>query len=227
MTKVLIVDDDPVFRLLFEDGLKKYADRFSVLTASDGLEAIQILQHEAISLLVTDIKMPNVNGLELLSYVSANHPGLPCIAMTSYKIPNLRKRLPEDLLHLLSKPLEISEVSDLILSVLEKDIQGGGLRGISVPGFVQLLELEQATCVIEVEATSGEKGLLACRQGSLHNAKYGSLVGEEAALKILGLDNAVIRMKKRGIENISKKIESGLTKLILEAMRQKDELGDS
>jgi CheY-like chemotaxis protein len=76
MDKVLIVDDDRVFLQLLQVALKGYGNRFDIITALNGREAIEVLKAENIKLLVTDIQMPEVDGLELLAYINDHHPAV-------------------------------------------------------------------------------------------------------------------------------------------------------
>ena len=222
MQKILIVEDDPTFRTFLEKGLPKHLSDVEILTASDGQIAIDILQRETIALMVTDLKLPKVNGIHLLLFARENHPGLPCIAMTAHNIPNLRERLPNDILYFLSKPFKISRLAELIDK--EFAAKSHGLRGISVPGFAQLLEMERITGFLEVEdVITGNKGSIAFKDGTPYNAFYKDLDGEEAAIRLLAMENVAISLNKETSTNTETKIESGMLNLILEAMRRKDE----
>jgi len=69
MKNVLIVDDEIALLKLFEHSLIKYRSEFKVLTAKNVNEAKYILSKKPVSLLITDIIMPNITGFELLEYV--------------------------------------------------------------------------------------------------------------------------------------------------------------
>ncbi|HDH98197.1 MAG TPA: response regulator, partial [Deltaproteobacteria bacterium] len=70
MKNVLIVDDEKVFLLSLSDGLKSYSDEFNVLIAFNGKEAVKILNSSKIDLVVTDLKMPEMDGFQLLAYLT-------------------------------------------------------------------------------------------------------------------------------------------------------------
>ncbi|MCP4109945.1 MAG: response regulator [Desulfobacteraceae bacterium] len=78
MDKILVAEDDASLRMLIKSYLKSYEDKFETIAVENGLEAIKTLQNEMISLLVTDIKMPKVEGLVLLAYMNRNFPKVPC-----------------------------------------------------------------------------------------------------------------------------------------------------
>ncbi len=82
MKKILIVDDEKSFLLSLKDGLKKHSGRFQVFSAENGRQAVEILRSMSIDLLVTDLKMPEMNGFELLAWTSRHQPQLPVIVMS-------------------------------------------------------------------------------------------------------------------------------------------------
>ena len=67
MNKILIVDDEINMRLVLTTMLKK--EGYEVASASDGQEALQILKSGKIAVVVTDLKMPNIDGMELLNHI--------------------------------------------------------------------------------------------------------------------------------------------------------------
>lgn len=224
MHQVLLVDDEITLLTLLKRGLSGYSDRFSVLTAENGKQAVEIMNKETISVLVTDLSMPVMNGFELLSFAMEHFPGLPCIAMTAHDVSKMKQTLPKGLLGVMPKPFSIPDMAAAILKAMEKERPEGAMRGISVPGFVQLIALEQATTLVEVQEKGRlEKGLIFFEDGEAVNAKLGDVIGEEAAIRILAMDNAIIRMVKKDRNAIQKKIRQSLNSLILEAMRRKDE----
>ena len=81
---LLIVDDDNVIlEVLSEYFLKQGYD---VVLAHNGDEAVQLLKYKAIDLVVTDIRMPKMNGLSLLKHIRTKSSSLPVILMTGYEL---------------------------------------------------------------------------------------------------------------------------------------------
>ena len=68
MDTILIVDDSSMLINYLESSLAKYEDKFNFIFAKDGMEAIEIIKEKDISLLVTDLQMPRIDGLGLLAY---------------------------------------------------------------------------------------------------------------------------------------------------------------
>ena len=81
-TTVLIVDDEPVMQSLLEKILSR--EGYQVMVAGDGAEALKMLAQETVSLVLSDIKMPGMNGFDLLKEIKARYPGIGVIIMTAY-----------------------------------------------------------------------------------------------------------------------------------------------
>lgn len=83
--KLLIVDDEATMRKGIANFMNWDSVDCSVAgTASDGLEAIQFLKEHEVDIVITDIKMPEADGLEVARFVSENHPGIKVIILTGY-----------------------------------------------------------------------------------------------------------------------------------------------
>ncbi|MDP2725741.1 MAG: response regulator, partial [Syntrophales bacterium] len=82
MNKILVVDDELNMRLVLSAMLKK--EGFDVITASDGAKALKILKEEECVAVITDLKMPNLDGMGLLSQVAQDYPFTPVIIVTAH-----------------------------------------------------------------------------------------------------------------------------------------------
>jgi CheY-like chemotaxis protein len=83
MANILVVDDSAVDRR-FVGGLLKRQAEYSVEFAEDGSDALTKIREQVPDIIVTDLQMPNRNGLELVSAVRMHHPGVPVILMTGH-----------------------------------------------------------------------------------------------------------------------------------------------
>jgi DNA-binding NtrC family response regulator len=79
---ILAVDDEPIIRLLLETHLRQVG--FTPVTASNGLEALAILERQHVDLIISDLVMPEMDGLQLLEQVQKRHPGMPIIVITAH-----------------------------------------------------------------------------------------------------------------------------------------------
>ena len=85
MFKALVVDDEPLMREYLGKNLNKInSDWVAEDTASDGIYAIQLLQHKDYDAVITDIRMPGMDGIELSKYLFKNKSDMPIIIITGY-----------------------------------------------------------------------------------------------------------------------------------------------
>jgi CheY-like chemotaxis protein len=80
MARILIIDDDPTLRSLFGQYLTDAG--YSVELAADGREGLHLMHQQKPDLIITDIMMPEMDGLEIIRDVHAHYPGLPIIAIS-------------------------------------------------------------------------------------------------------------------------------------------------
>jgi CheY-like chemotaxis protein len=221
---VLLVDDDTEMIHALKEGFKKYQESFEVLLAEDGLMALEVLKQNIISLVVTDLKMPNMDGFELLAHIMEHYPDIPVIIITGYSTPEMEHLAREGgAVGYIAKPFLIENLARQILTTLRKESEAGALHNVSSGMFLQLIEMEQKTCTIRLEEkTSGKKGILFFSEGQLFDARVNNMQGEAAAHEIFSWE-AVNLSIQDGCALKENKINSDLQPLILEAMRRKDE----
>ncbi len=218
MDKILIAEDDISLRTLIKSYLKDYEDKFETIAVENGLEAIKTLQNEVVSLLVTDLKMPKVEGIVLLAYMNRNFPKIPCIVMTSMRKPLLKKKLKEDVLHYIEKPFRSEEMIQVITSALNQDMLDESLQGISIVSFLELVQMDRKTCVCEVELPDNQKGSFYFKDGVLFDAVCGEFEGEEAALKIMQTECAIMNFQEPLKKEMEQLIRKELKELVTESL---------
>ncbi len=220
MKKVLIVDDEKSFLKSLSEGLKSYEKEFQVLTASNGKEAVQILESELVDLLVTDLRMPEMDGFELIAYVSRNFPDLPIIVITAFGTTEIENQIKDFITSYIEKPIDFQNFADQIRSILA-GTASGSFRGISLFGFLQLIELEKKSCTVIVKSQD-KIGALYFSSGRFVGAETEDLEDEAAAYEILSWKDTKIELgkpPKRSVQRVSVRI----TDLLLEAARLQDE----
>jgi CheY-like chemotaxis protein len=196
MDKILIVDGNPSFVSSLKEGLDKM-HQFEVLTATDGEAAIDILRHEKIAVFVTDINTPKRDGLDLLAFITQEHPSTPCIVMTDYGKPWFRKRMDQqEVLYHLEKPFEIGALASAIFVGLNLRDEGINYKGMTMASILPLIEIEQKTCRMEIKSAGKGKGYLYFDEGALIDAHFKGLTGEEAALEISEWDRIVFKLSE-------------------------------
>jgi len=228
MKNVLVVDDEETLILIIESKFEEYKDHFNVLTARNGQEAVQILESNVIDFVVTDLNMPIMGGIELLAYMSTKFPTVPAIAMTAFSTPEVEDTLAKmGTLRLLDKPVDLDVLAHTVMEGLARSHQGGTLSCISVSNFIQLINMEEKTCVVEVHGEENQRGFLYFNQGDLYDASLGELKGEPACYEMIAWDNVQLYLKEPPREKTPKRITKGIMSLVLEGVRLKDEAAAS
>lgn len=221
MNTVLIVDDDESFLLSLIDGFKSYEDQFGIITAHNGEEAVAILDKQEIHLVLTDLKMPKMDGFALVAHLSSHHPEIPVIVMTAFGTPDIEENLREiKSLQYIEKPIDFN----LLVSKILKGLEGrskGFITGVSLSSLLQLLQLDKKTCTVTVHS-GRHQGTLYFRSGDLLDASAEGLSGEDAVFTILSWKNVDIMLDNSCA--ISKpEIQNSLGFILLEWSRREDE----
>jgi two-component system cell cycle response regulator CpdR len=122
MARILIVDDEEPLRGFVTRGLQ--LDGHEVTAAADGLEALELLTSPGavFDLLLTDIRMPMMDGIELALAVARERPGLPVLLMTGYADQRERARNLDLLVKdVLTKPFSLASLRSLVQNTLVSD----------------------------------------------------------------------------------------------------------
>ncbi len=224
---VLVVDDDRILRHLIKKKFQAQADVFTTLLAPDGLEAVQVLKDNPVSIVVTDLHMPHMDGFSLLAHMSEKYPDIPVIVLTAYSTPQSKKRvLATGAAAFIEKPFVVEDLADSIISSLEKESEGGTLQTVSIDMFLQLVEMEQKTCTIRViNKETEKKGVLFFKGGILLDARIRDMHGKEAAYEIFSWDSPSLSIQDKCVLN-QRVIKEDLQAVLFDAMRLKDEAGE-
>jgi DNA-binding NtrC family response regulator len=113
VNRILIVDDELNMLLVLEAMLQK--EGYEVTTASNGLEALEILESGEVGVVVTDLKMPELNGLELLDRIVKNLPHIPVIIITAHgTITTAVEALKKGAFDYITKPFDQDDLKNVI-----------------------------------------------------------------------------------------------------------------
>lgn len=118
--RILVVEDEAVLRRLLADILRRQG--FTVDTASDGAEALRLLDAPGdYDLVITDLQMPSVGGLELLGLLRARGVPVEAIAMTGLLTVTIAKQTAElGVFTVLAKPFDLEPFMRSVRSALER-----------------------------------------------------------------------------------------------------------
>lgn len=118
---ILIVDDEEIARANMEHILKK--DGYNCHGANNGLDALSVLAREDIDLVITDLKMEKMDGIELLGQINRVSPEIPVIMVTGFAtVTSAVEALKKGAAHYLGKPVNLDELRKTVKEVLEKKL---------------------------------------------------------------------------------------------------------
>ena len=122
--KVLVVDDERSILLLLKEALSQWG--YQVTVAPSAAEALTLLKSELFDALITDIRMPDMSGLELLREVKKQDESIEVVMMTGYPtIASAVQALKEGAYDYLSKPLILDELRHLMSRMMERKFLRG------------------------------------------------------------------------------------------------------
>ena len=110
---ILVVDDEENARICLSNLLS--AEGYMVSAAGDGQEALDYLQRGQYQLVITDINMPRMNGLDLADTICTQHPGLDVIMMTAFGgVDSYVKAMQLGVFEYLYKPVKLDELKGIM-----------------------------------------------------------------------------------------------------------------
>ncbi len=197
----------------------------SLAMATNYQEAVKILGHVFISLLVVDFNMSQIKCKALLTHTQDEYPDIPVITLSSFPLDQMDLPQSNTFASYVGTPFMGNEIKQIIESEIQNLIQGGTITNVSPPSFAQLLEMERKSCILRLfEKNTKKGGLLVFRSGRLVDARYSGFRAVEAACRILAWDEADIYIQNKDYP-VKGRINSDLKSIIVKSVHMKDEGG--
>ncbi len=223
MKRVLVVDDEEDMLWMLQRNLNKGMEDVEILAAKSGEEALALLSDRSVNLVITDINMPGMNGLDLLIEINNRFPGTGVIIMTAYPSNAYEnKAMMSGSLRFIEKPFDIKIVRAIVAEVL-KDSEGfqGTVDGVDLIDIVQFNGLSRATAALKV-TTGDREGMIFFKEGTVVHAMCGKEIGEEAFFTILGFNGGSLQ-NIRGVQPPVVSIHKSIEALLFETAAISDE----
>jgi len=180
---VLVTEDERATQNLCRVGLRGLAG-FRILVASNGAEALAIMQEETVDVLVTDLNMPVMDGFNLIAVVGERYPQIPVLVITSMpEVEHQNVPLCLGALRILAKPVKLPLLLEEVRVAAQRE-PDGMVKGITLNSLLQLMEWERKNATLTVRSQEGI-GLIYVKGGQLIHAAFKELEGIEAAYQIL------------------------------------------
>ncbi|MCK5055922.1 MAG: response regulator [Candidatus Aminicenantes bacterium] len=223
---ILIVDDEKKIVELLKETITKMSKNYRILEAYNGKEALEKIDKEKIDLVLLDIKMPVMSGVQVLTELHNKKLWLPIIILTAYNVSDIEVNFREfGIVDYLSKPLDMVMLKSTIGQVLRNREQKDSITGMSLAAILQVLEMEQRTGVMTIKMED-KNGRIFFREGRVVDIEAGGLSVEEALGYLLDTEKED-EDREISIEYLNhkrtEKINKSLTEILLEASRILDE----
>jgi CheY-like chemotaxis protein len=204
--RVLIVDDDVVIRHLVERDFRRAG--FAVVTAANGRQALETVLSEPVDLIVSDISMPEMDGLELCERIRRNpdHQDIPFIFLTARSGEDERLRgLRSGADEYVVKPVNIVDLiarAEILYDRIQRKRSvstfEGNLRDVSLCEVLQLFELTRKRGVLHVSGATGT-GTIGVADGTLMHATWNEGQGEDAVFAMFALTEGSFRFHAKDV----------------------------
>jgi CheY-like chemotaxis protein len=229
--KILILDDDADWLELVRDLLAGLPSRPEILTATTAKRGLTLLESEPVRLLLCDLKMPRMDGLQVLTIVRRRHPELRTVVLSALEDEEFRSRAYALGVDMFWLKMEMQRHSAMFLECLEsllgRDDEPGfrGLQSKSLLDIIQMECLSRSSTVLRIT-----RGPLAAKlwiqDGELVDAEAEGARGEAAFRRILGWKSGTFEnlpAEPRRERTILKPINA----LLLETAQTLDEAADA
>jgi len=232
-TTVLFVDDDVGFLEVVQNLMLKLSeDTWEVLVAPDAAHGLGLIHERKIDLLVIDVRMPVMDGLQFLALLHRNYPSLLKVTLTGNATESYRAACLSNGAELyLEKPTSregwnglYTTLKQLVRLQPEEGFRGV-LRRVGLQDVLQMECLARSSSVLEI-STSQARGSVFVQDGQIVHAQVGELAGEEAFNHLMALAGGNFNLKPFS-EPPARTISGSWEYLLMEAARMRDEANES
>lgn len=226
---VLFVDDDETFLELLQPYMEQLSGGgWKVLTAVDSTNALRVLGVQQVDLAVLDVRMPVVDGVQLLLLINRKHPQLKKAVLSGFLDDECRSHAFNGGAELvLEKPHDAkgyealyAALNELVRLPVEQGFRGM-LRRVGIEDIIQMECLSRHSLILELTGR-GQRGRIYIRSGSMIHAECGGVTGEAGLQKLLSITGGEFRHLSF-TEPARETLEGSWEFLLLEAVRQRDE----
>jgi CheY-like chemotaxis protein len=226
--RVLLVDDSADFLEMLKQHLVAKRDpSWIVHTADKYSEALNFLKSNPADLVVLDISMPVMDGLQLLTMLKRTHPALPVVLLSGNITPQNREYALQHGASLVLNKMDVAAGFESIYPALEAtaEMPAEGFKGmVKQVGLTDLLQLEclgRKSSVLEIKASNAD-GRIYISEGSIIHAEIGGIYGEKALARLFGLKGGEFRLAPF-VQPSRQTIDGQWEGLLMEAAQASDE----
>jgi len=214
---ILIVLDDEYLSRNIVNSLQ--IDGYFVKGVASGTEAVHLLWAEEYDVVVSDQKMPDSDGFELLQWIRTYRPGT-CMIMVGMPGSSVTRTqaLENGVVSYLEKPLDLHTLKEELRRLLQQTGFSASLDSFDLLDVIQIVNMSHKTIAMVVNTGLEEQGLLGFQAGELVWAEYGILRGEEAFFALAAYKNGSITHQPWNAQ-IKPNVTQPLSRLIFQALQ--------
>ncbi len=222
--KVLVVDDNREITDIIYNYCRHYESEFATIATNRPEHVMRILdENEDVRVVVSDFKMPVINGLELLIQVKQRYPAIQFILMTAYGTKELRRSVEErGAVRYLEKPFEIKKLVEIIRDLLRRPKTGyaGFINSLPLSDISQFIAMSGGDA--ELKITAGQKrGTIYFKGGSIIHSDSGTQTGLSAFFEIFDWEGGKFVVSDLSTE-VPRSIHQSWESLLLDVPRLED-----
>lgn len=220
---IVLVDDEEMLVWSLANRLARARPTWVVDTAINGEAALERIRSKPVDLLVADVRMPGMSGIDLILAARERHPSLPVVVMTAFQTPDIQRIASSPRTDFLEKPFEFERLLELVDEALAPEPVGfsGAISVRTLPDVVQLYVLANATGMLIVKH-GGSEGRLYFDRGTIPHAVTASARAEEAFYEIMMWSGGEFQMRA-GVAAPEHSIRADWQGLLMESCRRLDE----
>ncbi len=219
MKKILVVINDAILMSVFRSWVFRSQKKECLFFAKDGKEAVELIKTGTIDLVVSELSLPEIDGIELMTYISAYYP----ISKIAFFFPtNIRINL--DLLkklnsfYFIHKPNSLKDFIQFVSVIEAVDFPAKSVADVTIINFLELIAQQKKTCLLAVEnELTQEKGLIYFEHGQLYDAVLADFKAEYAVIEILRWQYAKFSFRALANKKFAKQIKLSLASLAVQS----------
>ncbi len=221
--RIVLVDDEEALAWSLTSRLSKVRPGDRIETANDGESALARVKEGPLDLLIADIRMPGMSGIDLVLAARRLYPDLPVVVMTAFKSADIARLEAGPFTGFLEKPFEFEALRVLVDQALAPLSVGfsGAISVQTLPDIVQLYVLSSATGLLTVKHRTDE-GRLYFAHGAILHAVTSAHRGDAAFYEIMMWSGGEFSMRM-GVAAPERSVDSNWQELLMESVRRIDE----
>ncbi len=196
--RILVVDDEEDITWAISKSLTNCEFHLDVACLHDGNSALELLEEQSFDLVISDIRMPGRDGLQLVLDIRRLHPKTRVIIMTAYGSSDVMERADTlGSFFYIEKPFDIGYLKQIVFQAVGLGALGfnGAVEHADLKDLVQLYCANKSSSSLSVSAAD-EMGKIYFRNGDIVHAECGTLHGERALFNMLNWTNGTFKISR-------------------------------